>query len=615
MDIRWKFGAANDADQNHHKISIYCDQPRDLPTPSPLHFELFRDLLDNQIEQTRRTLSIAYRFSHAQSLYRRNFWDPEPDEADENQKLFLDAAIRLYQPDDDDVVGGLGHIQAISQRLRGTFSLIRGNFSVGALSRLDGVTPEHGSDKPFELYRGWLRGLLNAAAGLERNRKELQWLLTGEMFPANTKAFLEDEIVAGVARETEDKPVRETRAWVKENKETCKNYVRKFGLHVPDKTPELHERFKTAQNMHKVVQAAHDLGFTKLQTTSRNRLRHPYYRDEIAWLYNERGLASLIQGRIFDAIPLFRQALSVMSHSRNPELDSKAYHSAERRIQLNVAVAQIERGNVAQAREILSDLETSSVSVARSTPSHVHAYAKGYLALCDHLGGSFERARKDYNEVLETLVKTRALRGVALFNRHLGSLLQEERDYEQARWHFELAINAAAQAEQRDVQNLAFCARAKLHILEGEPAKAKALIEQVRRYSESMGLYRILADALLVDAQLKEAAGEYVVAEESASHSIAIATRHGMRLLKISGLVIYGRIQRQRNLVGLARTMLQEAKSEAENHGYQIAAARAASVLGELDGPIGPSNAVPAEGLPRPHLPWSSKMSDGGFHS
>ncbi|MEO0990568.1 MAG: hypothetical protein AAFX00_06435, partial [Pseudomonadota bacterium] len=102
-----------------------------------------------------------------------------------------------------------------------------------------------------------------------------------------------------------------------------------------------------------------------------------------------------------------------------------------------------------------------------------------------------------------------------------------------------------------------------------------------------MGLYRVMADALLVDARLKEAAGEYVVAAESAAQAIAIATRHGMRLMKISGLVLYGRIQAERNLISLANTMLTEAKSEAENHGYQIAAARAATVIGELHNQTG----------------------------
>ncbi|MEO1679584.1 MAG: SIR2 family protein [Pseudomonadota bacterium] len=581
-----EFGAANDSDQNHHQISIYCDQPRDLPTPSALHFKLIRDLLDNQIEQTRRTLSVAYRFSHASTIYKRKIWDPDPEDMEDSGSVYTDAAVRIYQPEEGAIAGGLGHMQAISQRLRGTFSLIRGNFSVGALSRLDGVTPDQGSAKPFELYRGWLRGLLNAAAGLERNRKELQWLLTGEIFPENIEDFLKkspvQEVTELMEKEDAEKKSKATIDWAENNPHLCASYLRLFNLHVPNKRESRLKQFEMAKRMHRVVLEAKAIGFMKLQKTSRNRLRHPYYRDEIAWLYNERGLASLIQGRIFDAIPLFRQALSIMSHSRKPQLDTKAYHSAERRIQLNVAIAQIERGNVAQARAILSDLETSSVSVSRSTPSRVHAYAKGYLALCDHLGGSFERARKDYKEVLDDLVTTRALRGVALFNRHLGSLLQEERNYEQARLHFELSINAAAQAEQRDVQNLAFCARAKLHILEDEPAKAKALVEQVKQYAESMGLYRIMAEALLVDAQLKEAAGEYVVAAESAAHSIAITTRHGMRLLKISGLVLYGRIQAQRNLISLASTMLTEAKSEAENHGYQIAAARAASVIGEL---------------------------------
>jgi hypothetical protein len=79
--------------------------------------------------------------------------------------------------------GSLGQMHAVTQRIRSNFSLVRSAFSVGSLSRMDGAPVNDSDIPPFELYRGWLRGILNAAAGVRVNNVELSGTLDGSLLP------------------------------------------------------------------------------------------------------------------------------------------------------------------------------------------------------------------------------------------------------------------------------------------------------------------------------------------------------------------------------------------------------------------------------------------------
>ncbi len=268
-----------------------------------------------------------------------------------------------------------------------------------------------------------------------------------------------------------------------------------------------------------------------------------------------------------------------MSHRKTPQSDTKAFHAAERRVQLNLAIANIDRGNLALARSLLEDLEYSSRHIRRSTPSRLINYARGYTALCDHLGGSLERAIRGYRQVLDTFVANRELRAVSIFNRHLGDLYARTGELTLADNHLQHAVNAASQAEQRDVQYLAIASQASVLIDRDQLDKARGFTERVSRYARQMGLYRLEADALLVDAKLKTRRGENGAAAEAAANAVSICLKNGLRLRKVSSLVKYGAVQFARGESQLGRGVLEEAKREAEKLGYQIQAARAADIL------------------------------------
>ncbi len=589
-------------DINHHQISLYCDQPRDLPTPTTLHFEMIANILNFQRTKNRETLGLVYR--HAGSERQRGFGAVDPDiEQPDRQKEHVEreaqeAATRLFIPKNMDAVlgtlenvdskawkasgdqrdakraemialgGSLGRIHSVSQRIRGSFSLIRTAFSVGSLSRMDAPMTPSDDMPPFEQYGSWLRGIMNAAIGVRVNTMQLSGVLDGTLLPKGIEELSDGEGLEGAL-----------------DFETAEAVFEGLGVSA-DASATLDELKHYSSDARNIALAAERRTLNDRQATAFKRVRHPLYRDEIAWLYNERGLASLTQGRLFDALPLFRKARDIMSHRVTPASDTKAFNAVERRINLNYAIAKIERGKIRDARLILEDLKRSSVAVKFSTPSRLAPYIEGYLALCDHLGGSFETARDGYMFSVKALSDTQDLRAVAIFKRHLSDLYRSIGDLDSAMREIELAINAASKAQQRDILNLAKSSKAQILLAHGRRVAARDSLPEILDYASRMGLYSHRADALLVEARVRVDVGDLGPAAHAASGAIALCTRHGLRLRKLSSLIIYGNIQHMRGLPPIGRSILENARAEAETIGYQLKAAEASNLLARESDPL-----------------------------
>lgn len=565
---------SDEGDLNHHQMSVFCDQPRDLPTPGPAHFEMIGGIVSHMIERSRVMLDATYRTTWSGKQYKRTPWDERPGSGtdDVTREALRRAAEHVFFPAEDQsqpilkadgIAGSMGQIHAVPQRLRACFSMLQTALTVGSLSRLDTVDLKPGDEPPFEVYRGWLRGLLNAAVGLERNRKELGLLLDGSVFRTGSADGRggDSSVALGLAELVESIEADPDLSRKKRNKELINS---------------------VASNMREIRYHARSGGLMNRQRTKYKVLRQPFYRDEIAWLYNERGLTSFMQGRLFDAIPLFKQARFIMAHAQTPPFDSKAYNAAERRINLNLALAYIERGKIDIARRMLTELEVSLRNVKRSTPSKVHGFARGYLAFCDHLSGSFEGALSEYEACLKGFIERRDLRAISIFNRLMGDLYFRTGQHDDARARLEMAVNSAAQAQQRDVENHALLSLAVFEVGEGATEVAQGRIRRVLLYAKQMGLYRLEAEAHLAEGKLNLKRGELGLAAEAVARSIAMSSRHGLRLIKLGGLVDYGKIQFFRAEYSLAHNVLEEAKREAETLGFQLEASEAANILARI---------------------------------
>ncbi|MEO1457808.1 MAG: SIR2 family protein [Pseudomonadota bacterium] len=569
-------------DRNHFQVTLYFDQPRDLPTPALRHYEMIKGIMDAQIAAYRKALRPAYAFSQIGALWRERRWDELPQG---DSKILLDRdnaaselVTMLYQPADETnkIDVGCYDTHAVAMRLRGSFSLLRGTFSLASISRLDSFSELLGAVTPFDTYSGWLRSLLNAAVGVDVNRGDMNKALTGDLFLTENEEPGKGGRIRtsmpksenGMDPPTTNRPRPSAEDLRKEEKR------RRDGKTCIDNASE-----KYGNVVEKPGSSPCPMELTP-QRTAYKQVRNPFYRDEVAWLYNECGLTALTQGRILQAIPFLERARFVITHQRTtPESDSHAYHATDRRILLNLSVALIEGGRLSEARDVLERLTRSSAHVDRSTPSQTATFASAYLALCDHMAGSIERAERAYVEVISMFNDRRQLRPVSIFNRHLGELYRLRRNFDKALVCADLAVTAASQAEQKDIQQLARVSRAQILLASGEQAGIGGALNDALDYAREMNLYRLQADALIVRAQLRILRGETDRAGIAAAEAIRLSLEGGLRLRKLGALHLHAKAARIRGAEALANRVLIETKREAEQIGYQTLAARVAEDL------------------------------------
>ena len=97
-----------------------------------------------------------------------------------------------------------------------------------------------------------------------------------------------------------------------------------------------------------------------------------------------------------------------------------------------------------------------------------------------------------------------------------------------------------------------------------------------------MGIPKIKAEALKVRAEIMLAQGETEYAGRLAARSVGIANRNGMRLRKLSALLVYGRVLSARGQGNLAHDIYEDAAREANKLGYYLKANRAGSLLRDI---------------------------------
>lgn len=317
-------------------------------------------------------------------------------------------------------------------------------------------------------------------------------------------------------------------------------------------------------------------------------INEPFFRDEVAWLYNERALISFVQGRLFDALPLFGQALTVLG-TTSQQNDPQSYKSTRRRVMVNLALAQLERGHIKRAHDAFSNIiEETSRRWKGDTPSTVNVYASGYLALCQHLSDDFANACEGYKNVIKQMEKFGFTRGQCIFRRHYGDLLRamsksrSDDEYLEAINQLKSAEELAMGIRATELQNYTLIAQARLHRDMQRRPEALENLRRVEEFSRKMGIQKMLTEVLKVRGEVLLAEGEATQAGFVTSQSIAMAKRNGMRLRKISAALIQAEILSTRNQKKDAARLLREILVESQSLGYATKTSAATKLLSTL---------------------------------
>ncbi|QUJ75911.1 tetratricopeptide repeat protein [Sulfitobacter albidus] len=226
------------------------------------------------------------------------------------------------------------------------------------------------------------------------------------------------------------------------------------------------------------------------------------YRDEIVWLYNETGLTCLVQGNLSDAVALLRQGIH-LNRGIEGQVDGQPQHN---RISLNLAICQIERGRIDAAQGRLANIIHSEAT--NHSTERVHALARVYRGLVNHLTGDREYANRDYVYAESCLRALEDRRGTAIALYHHANLLRDMKKPKEGARAMTEAMGFAEAGGHEDVRRRLQLTDCYHRLFPANPADNFQDLDALRRlgnieeYARRFGCANLMADALLVRAQV-----------------------------------------------------------------------------------------------------------------
>lgn len=338
-----------------------------------------------------------------------------------------------------------------------------------------------------------------------------------------------------------------------------------------------------------------------------------FFPDDLVWLHDQRGVALLAQGNLYEA----RYALSQSDKINSQFVEFRDHNQNWRRIQLNFLHLDIERGKISHAMTRIRSIEQSVEAQAEKLqwramqpgfdrldlyPSAVEAildrYATkprkrirevdpvfpadlilcagltaGYRGWCEYMLGRFRTSEQYFQQAIQLLRNLGEQRAYATFMRLYGSLQIALRDFAGARETLNLCIAAADSSRQMDIAHLARIILVNLNLVEGgdqddRTAGLRQLLKSLD-YSDKTDMYRVRMEARAALANLRLAQGDYDGALEQAADALAVATRFGFSLRKISLRVLIGQILINRGDKVSGKALVDQALRIADRVGYQ----------------------------------------------
>jgi len=345
----------------------------------------------------------------------------------------------------------------------------------------------------------------------------------------------------------------------------------------------------------------------------------PLYADDLVWLHNERGVVKLVQGHLYDA----RRSFTLALDANETHLERGHRGHNWRRISVNLVGLLIERGRLDRAERRIDEIEASVDQAPwpwpRGEPVHsetasseppetatpcrrvqpiqerfasaelpnllcgsaeftreeilIVALTTSYRALIAHMRGQHRDADALYVRGTRMLRHLKEMRAYSIFQRHYATLGRYLKTPEQAKQEAELAIAAADSVKQLDISHRARIVRSAQ--IRSDPASDAAsrrmALEQLHRaldYAALADAYRVRIEASSSLAKEMRESGDYDTALRYASDALAIASRYGHSLHKISLRVEIGRIFMERGDPQSGDALLQSAHDAAMRSGH-----------------------------------------------
>ncbi len=300
----------------------------------------------------------------------------------------------------------------------------------------------------------------------------------------------------------------------------------------------------------------------------------PLYADELAWLYNDLGLILCAEGNVADMYGLWEQGLEI---SRAIEMgEEPGQHVVQSLLHQNYTFIEVGRLDI--ARVYLDDTKKANSYLG---DEDLAARIVGYRGQIEHLQGDLHKAEENYRDAIDRFEQMgRNPRAESIFCRHLGDLMIEKEDCDQARERIRKCRALADAAGYRDLVAYARLSKGRLH------RKAEALKDALREYqavqqlAEKIGIRRLEATAFCELARLALDLGDAENARQQALSALLLANELGLGLRKTDGLVALGLATVKTGKTNLGKEYLWQALRLAEDQRYWL---RAHEVERELE--------------------------------
>jgi tetratricopeptide (TPR) repeat protein len=295
------------------------------------------------------------------------------------------------------------------------------------------------------------------------------------------------------------------------------------------------------------------------------------YPDELAWLYNDIGLALASEGSMADAYSLWEQGFEIDRVTDSEEEGGQYIVQSH----LHMSHLFIELGRLRRAAQFLSTTERANAIYG---DGDFAGRIKGFRGLLAHLSGNVDEADKLYGMAIKQLTTDdrRNLRAGSVFHRYWADLMIFKGQLDDAEKYAELALSLAREGNFPDLE--AYARKSRAHVWRNrnrhdprlDPRVVRVEYNVVMDLARKFGIKRLQADIHSELARLALDVGDWETARIRAMDSLMLANELSLGLRRTHALIVLGRAMDAAGNKTLAISYLQHAWALSQLQGYHL---------------------------------------------
>ena len=291
----------------------------------------------------------------------------------------------------------------------------------------------------------------------------------------------------------------------------------------------------------------------------------PFYGEEAVWLLNEAAVFSMAQGVSDDAYGLFRLCIAWRRKLDGKDAIPSLPSPALRRILLNFAECQIDRGRLESATKY-----ALRVLNCEDEEALLHGLAESTLGVVAMIRGNYDQAGEYLEKSISKLQQVGRMRPLCISYIRKADLYRRLAKLDKAQ---HILVNARAAADASSSADLLHeITISELRLMHSRgmipSAGDRKKLAEAEQYCDAMDMPKLLTKVYAIRAELLLQQGETILAGYFATKMLRIATLNGLRLRKAVGLDLLSRIHRHQGNRHTADGLSAEAVSLARELDY-----------------------------------------------